>query len=214
SDNLGDGTWYFRVTAVDKTGNSTQSDIASVEVDASPPDITQITAAPGADASKMVISWDTDNDASSSQVSYGPTVSLGVTTPKTDTSPRVTDHSVTLINLVPCSIYHYVVRSEDSAGNTSNSTEQSFITSGCAGSADVVTYITEIIDTATGGSLVLDTISLTIPTDYSTNGADFQIKQIDQNSAINTIGAPNGFKLASNKVYDIKALIDQENAIT
>src|SRR5690606_34121879 len=85
--------------------------------------------------------------------------------------------------------------------------------SGCAGSADVVDHVTGTIDTASGGSLDLDTVSLTVPTGYAANGADFQIKQIDQNSAVGATGAPNGFKLASSKVYDIKALIDQENAV-
>src|SRR5690606_9384419 len=48
---------------------------------------------------------------------------------------------------------------------------------------------------------------------YSGDSADFQIKQINHTSAVNAIGAPNGYKLASNKIYDIKALTDQETAI-
>ena len=210
TDELADGTWYFRVIAYDNVGLSTSSDVATVEISANAPIISNVTATPGDDPTKMVITW-TTNKAASSEVRYGPTANYGTQTPETDTDPRVTSHSVTLTDLVPCSIYHFAVRSTDEFDNTGGSSDQTFITGGCAGEADVVNYTTETVDPLAGDSLSLDAIGLIIPVGFSNDIADFQIKQINTSEALDAIGSPNNLTLASNKVYDIKALIDQGN---
>ena len=49
-------------------------------------------------------------------------------TPVTDTSPRVTSHSVHITGLAPGTIYHYRVKSKDAAGNPSVSADFTFTT--------------------------------------------------------------------------------------
>jgi hypothetical protein len=211
---MADGTWYFRVMGLDALGNSSAfSGIGSVIVDTVAPVISDVVSADGASSGQETITWTTDEN-SSSIVSYGPTTSLGMTTAETDTSTRIKNHSVTLTNLVPCSIYHFTVASKDAAGNTATSSDQSFITAGCAGSADVVAHTDTPITTSSGGSMNLDTINVNVPSGFASNNADFQIKKINQDPALGAIGMPAGMLLAGTKVYDIKALQDGTTAIT
>lgn len=64
---------------------------------------------------QVTISWHTD-DLSSSRVRYGVTASLDQTTDKFDTSPMVTEHSVTISGLISATTYYYRVVSRDSLG--------------------------------------------------------------------------------------------------
>ncbi len=74
------------------------------------------------------ITWAT-NEAADSRVDYGTSPGVyTVSTPITDTSPRVTAHSVTLSGLLDSTTYNYRVRSVDAAGNVGLSTESSFTT--------------------------------------------------------------------------------------
>jgi hypothetical protein len=80
------------------------------------PSITALTAAPGAGGS-ATLKWTTD-EASDSNVAYGPTPTLGSTT---GNATLVTSHSVTLTGLTPGATYYYRVSSRDASGN--NATE-------------------------------------------------------------------------------------------
>ena len=211
--NMSDGTWYFHIKGIDALGNeSPWSDYGTVHIDTMLPVISTVAAGAGSSASKEVITWTTDKN-SSSKVTYGPTSSLGTSTTETDISTRVQNHSVTLTNLVPCSIYHFTVTSQDIAGNLTTSSDNSFITKGCAGSADVVLH-TDMPITTTGGSLNLGSIGVRVPSGFASTGADFQIKQINRTHAINAIGSPFGVILAGTTVYDIKALKNGTTALT
>jgi hypothetical protein len=71
------------------------------------------------------ISWRTDKP-STSQVEYGQDPSYGKRTPR---GPElVTEHSVTLYNLKPSTLYHYRVRSKDAFGNEAVSSGFTFVT--------------------------------------------------------------------------------------
>ncbi len=85
------------------------------------------------------ITWGTSKSASS-QVFYGATDGLGYSTEKTNTSPRVTGHTVSLSNLATCTIYAYKVSSYDESENIIESTKGDFTTNGCKGDASVITY--------------------------------------------------------------------------
>ncbi len=76
------------------------------------------------------ITWTTD-EASSSRVEYGRTSSLGSTTAVSDSSTRVTSHTVYLRGLQSCSEYFYKVHSIDASSNTFTSDVQSFTSYGC-----------------------------------------------------------------------------------
>jgi len=209
-----DGTWYFRVSSADTLNNtSALSAIGSVIVDTVAPVVSDVTTTSGGAANQQGISWSTHENASSI-VSYGPTTNLGTTTTEIDVGTRVQSHSVVLTNLISCSIYHFKVTSTDAAGNTTTSGDQSFITNGCAGSADVLADAVASATTASGGSVSLDTIAVTIPSGYANDDADFQIKQINRESALLAVGNPVNMLLAGGKVYDVKALTDANTSIT
>jgi hypothetical protein len=72
-----------------------------------------------------VINWTTDQPSTSS-VQYGLTSYTSVT--PTD-STLVTQHSVTLSNLTPSTVYHFRVSSTNSSGGTTVSTDSTFTTS-------------------------------------------------------------------------------------
>ncbi len=70
----------------------------------------------------------TTNENSSSKVDYGLTNSYGSSTAETDTSTRVTSHSVALSSLSTCTTYHYRVRSIDAALNETIDSDNTFTT--------------------------------------------------------------------------------------
>ncbi len=93
------------------------------------PQITNIVTVPS--ASQAVITWHTSTPAST-LVEYGLSVPYEYAIPETDTSPRVSSHSVTLSYLTACTTYHYRVRSFDEQGGDGSSSDLTFITSGCS----------------------------------------------------------------------------------
>ena len=99
------------------------------EGDNNAPTISSVSSSPsGTDA---VITW-TTNEAASSKVDYGTSSSYGSSTDESDTSTRVTSHSVTLASLLSCTQYHYRVRSIDATGNETIGGDNTLITTGCS----------------------------------------------------------------------------------
>lgn len=103
-------------------------DIGAYEYDDTLPTISNTTIS--VSSSEATITW-TTSEAASSIIDYGLTSSYGTTTTETDTSPRVTSHSVTLSSLSTCTTYHYRIRSNDAAGNEASSSDKTFTTDGC-----------------------------------------------------------------------------------
>lgn len=177
-------------------------------VDTTSPTVSAVSASPS--TTSAIITW-TSDESTSSLVNYGLTSSFGSSTSESDTSPRVTSHTVTVSNILPCSIYYFQAVSKDAATNQGASNASTFTTTGCAGSATVSAQSSSSqIDKDTGGSASLTsdsrTVNLTIPVGYSGTSAYFQIKQIDKASVINSISTPTNFGLAGDLVYDFKAL--------
>lgn len=163
------------------------------------------------------ITWTTD-EISSSIVDYGLTNAYGTSTAEEDTSPRVTSHSVDVSGLVACTTYHYRVSSTDGASNTAIGSDNTFTTTGCTGSADVLDEETSSITAATGGTVELDLggagLLLTIPADATDDDAVYQIKQLDSTSVTASIGTPSGVILAGSNTFELKSLSDVDSANT
>jgi len=163
------------------------------------------------------ITWSTD-EASSSRVRYDANSIKSTATPVYNSSSMVTSHSVTLSNLVACSKYYYVVVSRDAAENSGESEGGTFYTSGCAGDTSV-SDITEASATPEAGGAVAHTdgnmtIGLTIPTSFSDDPTDFQIKSLDKTTALNSLSVPTARSSVGDKVFDVKALEDPENTLS
>jgi hypothetical protein len=90
--------------------------------DTTPPSISEISVVPG--IYRATITWKTDKP-SISWVAYGTTTDYGK---EIKTTSYTTSHSLILINLSPATLYHYQIKSRDSAGNTGSSSDRTFTT--------------------------------------------------------------------------------------
>lgn len=177
--------------------------------------ISLVTSTPS--TTSATVTWATD-ELSSSIVDYGLTSSYGSSTVESDTSPRVSSHSVTVSSLLSCTEYHYRVRSKDAGLNQAIGSDNTFTTTGCTGSATVIAQETESITDATGGAASLTsggaTLGLDIPAGAAGADAEFQIKQLDSSDALSETGSPSGFAILDGYTYELKALTGVGSSVT
>jgi len=212
---LADGTWYFRVEAMDQLNNAVYSSAATVVVDTTPPVVSSVAA--DSTSTAATITW-TTNELADSKVEYGLTSSYGSQTSTTDTSPRVTSHSVDLSGFIACATYHYRVISTDNVANQVTGSDNTLTTDNCAGQAAVLAQSSAGIANADGGTASLTSsstgVTLTVPATFSTTDAEFQIKRLDKTAALDATGTPSGYQLVGSHIYDLHALSDNDTAIT
>lgn len=162
------------------------------------------------------ITWIT-NELSSSKVEVGLLDHL-VMSPETDTAPRVTSHSVTVTDLVPCTMYSLRAYSTDADGNTSDGFNASINTTGCAGDSNIVESATQGVTSAVGGTVNLPGVSangsIDVPAGATGSDAVYQIKLLNQGDALNEIDSPSGVVVAGDYVYDLKAFTQAGTPIT
>ncbi len=175
--------------------------------------LTNVASTPS--STSVNINWATDFN-SSSKIDFGLDNSYGTNTTESDTGTRVLNHTVTVSNLIPCSLYHYQTESKDFAGNDVTSADQNFITNGCTGNATVSNSNSNTITTVSGGSLSLSDLSLSVPIAFSntSTSANFQIKQLDSGSFFATANGPIGKTRIGTDVFDLKALSDTATTIS
>ncbi len=187
----------------------------SIIVDTVSPAISQITAT--TTSNSVAITWVSD-ELSSSMLDYGLSSTYSNSTSETDVSTKVISHSVSLDSLVPCSLYHYRVKSKDAAGNETADSDNTFLTTGCSGSSSISSQSGANITISTGGSLSLLAnslgVSLTVPSGFSASDAYFQIKKLDPTSVSNAISSPSGYSIVDTFIYDIKALSSTTSSVT
>jgi hypothetical protein len=212
----GDYTLYSRAT--DGANNTLVSSATNFTYDATLPIFsTSEGNTPGSDSA--TITWTTD-EAASSQIEYGINNSYGNTTSETDTSPRVTNHSVVLSNLQSCVTYHYRAISKDTAGNTLTGNDRTFTTTGCTGSSTIEEEVADTVTKASGGEVDLQEsgsskIKLTIPANFSSSDADFQIKRLDKDSVVLTTSTPDTAKqIIDEHVYQLDAVTSLSGKIS
>lgn len=124
------GTVYnYRVKSKDPSNNlaisSNGTFTTTAIVDSTPPNISGVGAA-NLTPNSATINW-TTNEASDSQVEYGPTVAYENGTTTLNPS-LVTSHSVGLTGLTASTTYHYRVKSRDGAGNLATGVDNTFST--------------------------------------------------------------------------------------
>lgn len=211
STELSEGTWYFKVKAVDTLSQeSAFSSAGSVVIDTSESAISNIQTNPT--NSQVEITWAT-NEQASSRVSYGLTSSIGSQTPQINTSPRVTDHSVTITGLKSCTRYYYKVTSIDASSNTANSSVSSFSTAGCTASS--IVGGSESAITTSGGTFDLSlnnsTATITAPNSFYSENATMQINKLNTSSAPT---APSGKGMVDDNFFDLIAITDSNDVIS
>ena len=126
---LATATYTYYARCQDTAGNKNTSSISTTFAvnpfapDTTAPIISSIQAT-SITTSSAAISWSTDEE-STSVVEYGISVSYGSTA---SGSANTISHQVSLSNLASSTVYHYRVKSTDSANNTAQSSDQTFTT--------------------------------------------------------------------------------------
>src|SRR5206468_892759 len=136
-------------SAASQVTNAVISTSAPPPPDTTPPTISGVTAS-GITSTGATIAW-TTNEASDSQVEYGPTVAYGSLT--TRNSSLVTSHSQALSGLAAATLYHFRVKSSDASGNLAVSPDSTFTTSAASGGTQDVVWINLVNVTAAGNSI-------------------------------------------------------------
>lgn len=212
---LDSGDYYLRIRAEDEPAASSawyspEGVSFSVEEDGDAPTLSSISSSP--ELNSVTILWET-NEPASSKIDYGPSINYSSSTPTTNTSPMVTEHSVTIPNLSSCILYNFRIRSSDANNNEALSQNLTFITKGCTGLAPVITQIATSAPTTTTTTLTLNepdtNLTLSIPQEFSTTSANFQIKKIDSNRVIASTTPPSGLQLVGSHTYTLHAVTDE-----
>jgi uncharacterized protein (TIGR03790 family) len=124
------GTHTLSAVATDTSGNSATNSISvTVNNVAAPPVISSVTAT-SITSSGATITWTTDQ-ASDSQVAYGPTSSYGSLSALA--TSLVTAHSVNLTGLSASTVYHYQALSHNAQGTLGTSGDFTFTTAAAVG---------------------------------------------------------------------------------
>jgi methionine-rich copper-binding protein CopC len=208
-------------TVQDQSGNpltnytpaTTLADNKALVITTTTPDITNITAS-SVTSTGAAITWNT-SEAASSQVTYGLTSMLSSyqSTAETDTSPRVTSHSVPLSSLLACTTYYYQVKSVSETSVQSTGIVKKFTTLGCTGNASVMSESDNdaAIPVATGGTIQLTNaasreVTVAIPAGYHTTDSYFQILELDDDTVLSSLSAPSGYSAVSDSIHEFRAL--------
>lgn len=162
--------YHYRVWSVDSASNVAISGdnifTTSAALDTTPPVLSGITAS-NITSTGAVITWVT-NETATAQVDYGLTTAYGSSTAITTT--LVTSQSRTLSGLAASTLYHYLVKSRDAAGNLSTSGDFTFTTSSTPDTtAPVISNVAASAVTATGATITWTTNeAATSQVDYGT----------------------------------------------
>lgn len=199
--------------ARDTSNNYATSTSVAFTVDNTAPGISSIATTTA--TTTATITWTTD-EAASSLINFGLTSSYGTSTAETNTSSRVTSHSVTLVGLAACTQYYYQVRSADAAGNVATSSAATLLSAGCTGSASISATAIGSIATSTGGTLTRGVLTLTVPTAFTTatSSAFFQAHQLEGSTFFSSAGGPSGKTRAGDTVFTLRALTDATTTIS
>lgn len=164
---LSNGTHAVVARALDAASNtSTASVSVTVSNDTTPPVLSAVTAS-ALTASGATITWTTD-EASDTQVEYGLTIAYG--SPTTLAPSLVTVHSQTLSGLASSTLYHYRVKSRDSAGNLAISGDFTFTTAD--GTPPIVSITAPLNGATLSGSI---TVSASASDNVGVAGVQFQL---------------------------------------
>lgn len=178
-----------------------------ITADAVAPAVSGVT--PSVGSTTATFAWTTD-ELSSTIIDYGLTSAYGSATTESDVTTKVLSHSAALSDLLVCTTYHYRVRSKDFAQNAGVSSDATFTTSGCTGSASVSSQTAGPVTVADGGALSLlessKGISVSFPAAFSGSNASVQIKKLDKTAVLAVTSVPSTYSAVGTYVYDMEAL--------
>jgi len=198
----GDGAKTVYVKYKDNASNISSNYTDNITLDSTTPTISGIGAG-SISSSTVVISW-TTNEASTTQVEYGTTISYGSST-TLDTN-LVTSHSVSLTGLSPSTTYNYRVLSRDAAGNLITSTNYKFTTSAIPDTTAPVISGIGINNITSNGATIKWTTNepATSQVEYGTSGLYGSFSNPDSNLTTSHTVMLSG--LSANTVYHFRVI--------
>lgn len=161
------------------------------------------------------VQWSTPVEGSS-RMFFGFTNALASSTPEQNTSSRVTSHSINVSNLPPCTVFKYQTVSKNELSEVATSSQSTFKTAGCSGSASILANNEDDITVTSGGTLTQDVLSLTIPASFTSTSsqATFQAKKLDGSTFFSSIAGPSGKSRATTTVYNLSAYTDTSTTLS
>lgn len=161
-------TYYYVVMSWDMAGNvasgSQGTFTTAATTDTTAPVISSVSATNITSTGATAI-WTTD-EVATSKVYYGtvnPVPTSGTTTSVGNTT-LVTSHSTSLSGLTPATTYYYVVSSADAAGNTTLSSQGSFVTLAAADTT------APVVSALSAGNIASTSANITWTTDEYSSG--------------------------------------------
>jgi len=207
-------TYYFKARSADPSSNSSDSSISSFTTaspDTTGPNISSINTSDLTEDS-ATITW-TTNEGATSFVEYS--TSTGFSTGTIQGSfDYSTSHSITLHGLDASTQYYFKVRSTDSSGNESISSENSFSTT--ASSSDVTAPVISSVATS---SLAYNTATIGWSTDeYSNSFVEFglttsygRIYGQDDYVMTHSVSLPQDLSAATTYNYRVRSIDSSGN---
>ena len=159
-------------------------------------------------------SW-TSSRAASSKVQYGLTTAYGTTTPETDTSPKVTQHSVTVASSFPdCTTINYKLISSDEDNTIFSSANQTLTTAGCVNMSQVISTNQVQASSSATSTLQNTGLSLSIPPSVATSSSlVFQVNKLEPSTFFQEAKTPEGKVVVTNSVFHLAAIDTTNNSI-
>src|SRR5437867_5701153 len=175
------GSHSLTAVARDAAGNTATASAVSVTVDNAAPVISAVSGS-SVGSSAATVTWTTD-EASDSQVEYGPTSAYGQVSVLA--SALVTSHSVGLSGLSASTVYHYRVKSRDAAGNLAMSADVTFTTAPLPDTTPPTVSITAPAAGATVAGTV--TVSASATDNVGVVGVQFKLDGVNLGAELTTV---------------------------
>lgn len=199
-------------------GISTSTTWAFTTADETAPVISAV-ATSTVSSTSATVTWTTSENAST-KVVYGIRTSYSSSTSETDTSSRVTSHSVDLSSLIACTTYNFAVVSRDATLNASTSTNYTFMTTGCTANTTPTSVTSTSITTSSGGSTSLTegtrTINVSAPSNVTATSSSLviQVSSMDNSAILEELGRPVSLpREVGSILFDVKAIIDNSTVL-
>ena len=188
-------------------GTSTSTTTSTVDV--VPPVISGVTVS--ASTSSVTVGWAT-NEPATSQVLYGVTTALGLSTGFDST--LVANHSQSISGLTPNTAYYYVVQSKDASGNLASSVQQSFTTASLDVTPPVISGLTSTAASTTAAISWTTNELATSQVSYGTSTTLGLNTVLDSNFVTSHLQTLSGIATGTTYYYSVKSQDGSGNTAT
>ncbi len=209
NEETGLGSQTLTITATDEEGNTTTKDIIITVVEENII-ISDVVITPAEQEATIV--WQTIDKDTTPHVDYDVSSTFRKSTDG-DKAAKTKKHSITLANLLECTIYDVRIKATGIKAEKQDSI-RTFSTRGCVGNASVEGLAREDIASAQGGTITLaDKIAIAVPADFTAADANFQIKQLTRSAVLDITGTPEDLSPITG-LYNLSAYSNAETRLS